>query len=292
MTPDPPSPHLTPENHTTLLDEAAGRSKRQVEEMLARRFPKPDVASVVRRLPEPRPTQMNPAGSFPAATTESPCAVPVVLPPASVAAAPVPSTPAPRGSVGPLSATRYEIRFTASDVTRAKLDRARDLLRHAVPGGDLAEVFDRALTLLVADLERKKCAANDRTSRPRPVVPHSRHVPAAVRGAVWARDGGRCAFVAPAGRRCDATSLLEFHHVEPYGAGGEPTIANIQIRCAAHNRYEAKVYYDAIRKDRAVYEDGLGPDLVHVRQRIGTSTGSPPAAIGRSPLQEKTFGPG
>jgi hypothetical protein len=46
----------------------------------------------------------------------------------------------------PLSTERYEIRFTASASTREKLRRAQDLLRHAVPSGDIAEIFDRALT--------------------------------------------------------------------------------------------------------------------------------------------------
>jgi hypothetical protein len=60
---------------------------------------------------------------------------------------------------------------------------------------------------------------------------------------VWARDEGRCAFVAESGRRCDATALLEFHHVDPYGVGGPPTVANIQLRCRAHNQYEAELFY-------------------------------------------------
>src|SRR5687768_15251450 len=44
-------PHLTAENHQELVAAAAGKSKREVEELLARRFPQPAVASSVRRLP-------------------------------------------------------------------------------------------------------------------------------------------------------------------------------------------------------------------------------------------------
>src|SRR5260221_2280432 len=46
--------YLTPENHRELLAEASGKTKVQVQELLARRFPRPDVASTIRKLPPPR----------------------------------------------------------------------------------------------------------------------------------------------------------------------------------------------------------------------------------------------
>jgi hypothetical protein len=44
--------HLTAENHRDLLASASRRSKRDVEELLARRFPKPDTPSSIRKVPE------------------------------------------------------------------------------------------------------------------------------------------------------------------------------------------------------------------------------------------------
>jgi hypothetical protein len=44
--------HLTAENHRELLAAASRRSKREVEELIARRFPKPDTPSSVRKVPE------------------------------------------------------------------------------------------------------------------------------------------------------------------------------------------------------------------------------------------------
>jgi 5-methylcytosine-specific restriction endonuclease McrA len=71
----------------------------------------------------------------------------------------------------------------------------------------------------------------------------SRHIPAAVKRAVWSRDGGRCAFVSSDGRRSIEQGFLEFHHVRPFAAGGEPTAENIQLRCRAHNGYEANLAF-------------------------------------------------
>src|SRR5260221_14084217 len=44
-----------------LLEEASGKTKVQVQELLARRFPRPDVASTIRKLPPPRAAAPTPA---------------------------------------------------------------------------------------------------------------------------------------------------------------------------------------------------------------------------------------
>jgi hypothetical protein len=67
-----------------------------------------------------------------------------------------------RAELTPLTPERYKIQFTVSRQTRDKLRRAQDLLRHAVPTGDPAIIFDRALTLLLTQLERSKTGATDR----------------------------------------------------------------------------------------------------------------------------------
>jgi hypothetical protein len=157
------APHLTDETADGLLDAAAGRSKRQVEELVARHAPRPDVPSSVRKLPV-KTTSAGATSVSSVATPTVPDEVVAVGWPPAVAVTPV--TPRARPTVvRPLAPERYEVRFTASAETCAKLRRAQDLLRHAVPNGDTAAIVDRALTLLVADLERKKFATTD---RPRP----------------------------------------------------------------------------------------------------------------------------
>ncbi len=48
-------PHLTDDNWDDLLQAAAGKSKRQVEQIIAQRFPKPDAPSQMRKLPNRAP---------------------------------------------------------------------------------------------------------------------------------------------------------------------------------------------------------------------------------------------
>ncbi len=165
-----------------------------------------------------------------------------------------------RRVISPLAGDRYEVTFTASAATVAKLRRAQELLSHAVPSGDVGAIFDRAMDALLEDIDRGRPAAE----RPRPVretAPGSRHIPAAVERAVWVRDEGQCAFVAGTGRRCEERKFLEFHHQVPWTAGGPSTATNISLRCRAHNAYEASVYFGPIR---AALDDAA-------RTRSGTS---------------------
>jgi hypothetical protein len=236
--------HLTAENHRDVLAAASGKSKQEVEALLAQLFPQADVRSSIRVLRSAQCVPQTAAAAEDVAAVSA-ASAPIAAVPASIAAGPPPIA---NPVAPPIAAERYEIRFTASAATREKLRRARELLSHAVPKGDLAEVFDRALTVLVDELERRKLAATRRPGASRGQSADSRHIPAAVKRAVVTRDGGRCAFVSPEGRRCDERRFLEFHHLQPYGAHGKPTIDNIALRCRAHNRYEAELFYGPVRR--------------------------------------------
>jgi len=287
------APQLTCENHQELLAAASGMGKQAVLELLARRFPEPDVAARVRKVPSragagasstaavptacPPPVGCEPLAAAPALAA----APPPALTPGGVAPAVLPVSATARAVVRPLAPERYEIRFTASGELREKLRVAQDLLGHAIPSGDIAQVFDRALTLLVADLSRRKFAATGRPRRSRGQSAKSRNIPADVRRGAVARDRRRCAFVAFDGHRCEERRFLEFHHVVPYAAGGQPTVDNIQLRCRAHNGYEAEQFYgpgkrqtrgDAVRDDRTVSSErvtapGTGPGTSADRDR-------------------------
>ena len=113
----------------------------------------------------------------------------------------------------PLAPNRYQVRFTASTELRDKLERLRALLRSSVPDGDLARIIDIAVTEKLQRVEGKRFG---QTKAPRrdlaeaDTTPSSRHIPAAVRRAVYERDGGRCAYRDKYGRRCASASTWSF----------------------------------------------------------------------------------
>jgi hypothetical protein len=280
------APLLTPENYGALLEAARYKSRREVEHLVAMTRPKPDVPTVVRRLPSPTPqdspgTPLWGAGSPSSVSAEAQTSLDSCPTVADVAR----TRPATRAVATPLAPQRYKIQFTASREAYEKLCRAQSLLRHVIPNGDPAAVFERALDVLLADLDRKKLAA---TSRPRPAreaLPGSRHIPAAVRREVWRRDGARCAFVGAAGR-CAERGFLELHHVVPFARGGEATTENIELRCHAHNAYEAAQAFGSflVRERQPAYnsvrtEFAVGTTVVPTSSSVA-SLSAPSSAAG------------
>ena len=62
------SPHLTTANHLRVLAEARHKSKREVEELVARLCPRPDVTAFVRKLPAPTRPRLDPVAAAAFAT--------------------------------------------------------------------------------------------------------------------------------------------------------------------------------------------------------------------------------
>jgi hypothetical protein len=201
----------TPKNGHALIEAATGKTKREVEELLARLFPEADVPTSIRPLgPMSHPAPLAFTTSLPALTTAAP-PVAITTPPVAASLAPPnaelqvqgvdASPPTSRAAPAP---DRFEIRFTAKADTVAKLKMVQDLLSHAVPDGNVAEVVDRALTALAEELLRRKFAVTN-VPRKTPDSPSTADEPAAVKRAVHLRDRGRCTYVAKDGRRCDST---------------------------------------------------------------------------------------
>jgi hypothetical protein len=273
--------HLTAENHAALLESARHKSKADVEMLVATLHPQPDVPSSVRKVPAPKapaPTaaplisDMTDAVAIPLATTREPQSTP---PPQAPCPKPVEGT-----VVRAVAPERYKLQVTISAETRAKLRRAQDLLRHTNRSADEAAVIDRALTVLVEQLEKVKYG---RTDRPRPAGcsdPGSRHVPAHLRRAVSERDGDRCAFVGPEGR-CTETAGLQYHHRIPFADGGPTTVENLELACPAHNAYEAERWFGPL----FVRETGGAWGLPADAQREGGRAWSGPSCFGSKRLR-------
>jgi hypothetical protein len=222
------APHLTAENAGELIAAATDRSKAEVERLLAERFPQPELPQRVEAIPAR-------SGSV-----ESQDAIDRQLAPGQVEA------PPQRPKLTPLAPQRYGIQFTADQETLELLRQVQALLGHELPSGDLAQVFKRALKLLVHELERRKFAATARPRRgARPPSANPRHIPAHVKRAVRERDRDQCTFRSEGGQRCPARTRLEFDHIEPVARGGQATVDGVRLRCRAHNQFEAERSFGA-----------------------------------------------
>jgi len=264
-----------------------------VEELLAARFPRPDVGDLVRRLPAQAgstldverasgemPTEASPREPMAAqqnVSVESRSSEPSAA--RRRGAGPGPAEAPKPGRLEPLSTDRYGVHFTADGEFRELLERVRGLAGHRLPSGDPMTLIKRGLEAYERELTKERFALGrkPRGSRGLAAVPHApvmpdacsdanltapdlpkpelstsappnldpqstpsakpnrkRHCPAAVARAVLVRDGQRCTYVSPDGRRCSARRCLELDHVDPWAVGGESTIENLRLRCRAH----------------------------------------------------------
>jgi 5-methylcytosine-specific restriction endonuclease McrA len=210
-------PYLDEENVDAVLDEAKGKTRSQLDEMIARRFPRPNAETV----------EIPIMASMTAATAG---ATPPPPPPPALAC------PA---RIEPLSATGVLVQMTLTAEGYADLKRAKELLGHCIPDGNTVKVIERALRTLVEDLERVRRA---KTSRPqasgRPSKPG--YIPAATRREVFSRDGERCTYVDSEGRRCECRTRVELDHIQPRALGGGDDASNLRARCRSHHLHEAE----------------------------------------------------
>jgi 5-methylcytosine-specific restriction endonuclease McrA len=223
---------LTPNNADELIKAAEGKSKVEIEELMATRQPRSEEFPIAEALPA-APSQRS------IERVEEPIVSVVRKQPA----------PGPVGTkrsrVEPIAQQRYVLRACLGQETLDKLHRAQALLSHKIPSGDLPAVLDRVLELAIQQLEKKKFGA---ASKHRPLKTSSsnpRHIPARIKHAVWQRDGGQCTLVSESGHRCMERKLLEFDHAVPVAHGGDATLANLRLRCRAHNVYAAEKAFGA-----------------------------------------------
>jgi hypothetical protein len=251
------APHLTEHNHRDLLAEAAGKSKRQIEEIVARLDPKPSVPDSVRKRPVRNPGTLE-----------------MTLAAQGTSVAPSVRRREQRAVVAPLSEDTFKVQFTASRVLRDKLRRAQDLLRHRLPSGDIPAIFEKALDSLIEKVEKERFAMVREARTDASEVAgcaSSRQVPAAIRRYVYARDGGRCTFVDAHRHRCKGTGMLEFDHLDGFARTRSHDPERIVIRCRAHDQHEAEKMY--------------GREFI---ERARAKKASPPTAV-ESACQEPLF---
>lgn len=223
---------LTEANVDEVVASVTGKTKREVEELVAQMAPKADVKASIRRLPERRE-----AARRGTARTNSKTASDV-----------------PSLQLQPLAETRYKVQLTADTALRDKLELARQLMSHRNASGDLAVIVEKAIDLLIEKLSNDKLAT---TKRPRKAKPSSRrgYITRATRREVFERDGGQCAFVSESGERCPARLFLELDHRTPQALGGTGDADNVRVFCHAHNhdaaeRVFGRAYVEARIRDR------------------------------------------
>jgi 5-methylcytosine-specific restriction endonuclease McrA len=253
-------PVLTRENLDEMVARAANKSDEETRHLVATLQPRPAPKEGIRRLPGPE-TRL--AGQAPQPAGDARGDAPPVEPGPLALTPPV--RPQSRPSIDPVSADQWSVRFTADAALREDLETLKCLLSHRIPDGNLTAVLREAVRCAIQKHGKRRGAVKpERKRKPaaprRPRAGKREPIAAEVKRAVFERDGGRCTYVSPDGRRCDSRWQLELDHVEAAALGGRPTIGNLRLRCKVHNRLHA--------------EETLGREhMARFRRRPGSRTG-------------------
>lgn len=259
------APWLTRDNAAAWITAAAGKSKRELEALVAARYPQAPQPDSIRNLPNQAPSIVSFA---PPAALEvgSPIAPEGVAPPPGEALPSHVEWPLIQGTperlewgwqqLSPVSADRVRVGFDAASVVGQLIERMRQLLRHKYPEGRLEDLIREALEVYLdrkdpqrrLDMKEVKAACTaegtmpEREDNERLPMRYARawssgrYIPAKVKSAVWSRDDGRCAWRDKDGIVCGSKDWIEYDHIHPYAKGGRSDDArNIRLLCRQHN---------------------------------------------------------
>lgn len=230
------SPWLERKNVSEWLALAAGKSRRELEALVAARYPQAPQPDAVRNIPF------------------HPLVVPAGAPPMAIEAAASAAVPdIAWQQMAPISAERVRVGFDAAVAISHLLERVKQLLRHKYPEGRLEDLIREVLDSYLdrkdpqRRLERKLAeggAVAENSARPESRFPRDwavgRYIPAKVKSEVWARDGGACSWRDKEGKICGAKDWLEYDHIHPYASGGRSDDPrNIRLLCRQHNQAAA-----------------------------------------------------
>jgi len=260
-------PLLNDLNRKELFSLAEGKTRRELDALVAERMPQPPHADFARRLPVPGGWSVAvapPVNVVEAVSSENVAAAgssteTTSIPPAASASA-IESASNARPwewqAVVHTALDRVRIGFDAGISVLRLIDRARQVLRHKYPEGRLEDVMrdaletlldrkdpQRRLTLKPASVVRDGAAPQPQEPRePRALrdLKAGRYIPAWVKKIVWERDDGRCAWRFPEGTVCGSRDWIEYDHVKPFAKGGRSdSPRNVRLLCRLHNREAA-----------------------------------------------------
>ena len=259
------APHLAADNVERLIEAAAGKTRREVEEVIAKVAPREAFQPSLRKLPSRIPELTETARHEGRPEVGVPGMSPVPSPGGRS-----------RDPLVPAAEDRYNVRFSAGIEFTEKVKRFAEVLGIECPQNHLEEILDQALEIALEkkDPQRKRERRREREAKkgPRPGDAErgvmatsgrehtenresgspapSRHVPSEVRERVLERAGYQCEYCGPDGLRCSSWTGLQAEHTRPFAVYRSHDERYLRAFCPAHNLQAARKFYgqDFVRR--------------------------------------------
>lgn len=129
-----------------------------------------------------------------------------------------------------------EIKIVADEALMQKLRKLKGLLSHRKPN-----LGNKELLEVLADMALKKLDPSNRT-KPAKItsdIGSKRYIPVDLRRRVFLKHQSKCAYISPAGIKCESNRFLEVHHIRPFAMGGKTIEENLTLYCRTHNSWQA-----------------------------------------------------
>ena len=259
---------LSPENKNTLLPRLVGKSKSEIDRILAEYVPPRKI------IDQAKPTLVKklvvvegaPAcASSKSAAGERPQELGKMTRHSDGSINPGDKISTPE--VKEVLERMFEIRFAADEELMELIRWMKSHLSHKYPkGASYLEIFKYAIKYLKA---REDLALQDKRHKSTAKT-DTRYISKNEKQRVWSRDKGRCTFVGSNGKRCDSDYLLQFdHYPVPYSRGGPSTANNLRLLCAKHNRHTAELLYGKTHMQKHCVKETPVAYVISGRKRAG-----------------------
>ncbi len=244
---------LNAENHRELFEAVSGKTKLQIREILAQRFPEADVPASLKKLPALEPLSPGRYRLQLTLSAEQKEKLELARDLLSHANGSGDLAIVVERALDELLLRLEKRRFgrAPSRPPQAGANLAGETLAGETPVDEtLANEAPADETLAGQALARKvpeppgANAGKDERRR--------RHIAHETRRELVARDGVRCAFVGSNGRRCEARAFLQLHHRRAWARGGGDTADNLELLCSSHNRLMAERDFGRTHLDEAI----------------------------------------
>jgi len=248
------SRYLKPGNVEEVIKRIRGRSKREVERIIAEYEPRAALPpDRVRIVVIPAPPASSPAASRQLTVTGDSEKAPILDDAITVVmngmqGRGVESAPPKRDTEAIQFERLARVEFTAHEELMDRLQRIRSIASHRLPANaSLEQLIDFMAGYFLEredpaqrEMRRELRAAKRRDIREKPARDgNPRKMPARTRDQVFVRDK-QCTYMSPDGTKCGSTHVLQIDHITPVARGGAATIDNLRILCAYHNRLESE----------------------------------------------------
>ena len=255
---------LTTENHRELFDAVSGKTKLQIREVLAQRFPQADVPASLKKLPALEPLSPGRYQLLLTLSAEQKEKLELARDLLSHANSRGDLALVVERALDELISRLEKRRFgfarprAAHDCTEASAATNGGEQRPTKLGAAKVPVHEQP-TSVAPTGETHVVKAHAREVRPsapaaidREGQRRRKHIAHATRRDVLARGNIRCAFVASDGQRCHARAFLQFHHRRAWACGGNDTADNLELLCRAHNHLLAERDFGRTHVDAAI----------------------------------------